>query len=180
MTFGSKQLVALLLAVSASAAQAKTEPPKTLPPAYQNVASCRTIVESAERLACYDKAVAALDTAVAANDVYMVDKAQVRESRKSLFGLSLPKLGIFGGGNDGEKSDANEISELESTIQGVSGGSGGWLISIAEGSTWQQMDGVQLGLSPKVGMKVVIKRAAFGSYKMNVRGQPAIKVKRIL
>jgi hypothetical protein len=180
MTFGSKCALTFFLGLSASATVAKTAPPKTLPTAYQNVASCRTIADSAVRLACYDKAVAALDTAVAANDVYMVDKAQVRESRKSLFGLSLPKLGIFGGGNDGEKSDANEISELESTIQGVSGGSGSWLISIVEGSTWQQMDGVTLGLSPKIGMKVSIKRGALGSYKMSVKGQPAIKVKRIL
>jgi hypothetical protein len=180
MTSGSKQLAVLLLALSAATAQAKTAPPKSLPQAYQNVASCLTIAVSAERLACYDKAVAALGTAVAANDVYMIDKVQVRESRKTLFGLPLPKLGIFGGANDAEEADANEVSELESTIQRVSGGSGSWVISIAEGSTWQQMDGVTLGLSPKVGMKVVIKRAAFGSYKMNVRGQPAIKVKRIL
>lgn len=180
MNFGLKPAVGLILGLFASAAFANSTTPKELPPAYQNVAACRLIADSTERLACYDKAVATLDAAITSNDVYLVDKTQVRESRKTLFGLPLPKLGIFGGASETEAADANEVEELESTIKAVGGNVEGWIISIAEGSTWRQMDGATLGLAPKVGMNVKIKRGALGSFRMNIGKQPSIKVKRII
>ena len=117
--------------------------------------------------------------AAAKNEVYMVDKQQVQKTRRTLFGLPLPNLGLFGGGDDDDDNKENQISELESTVKSASFNGEGWIITIAEGSTWQQMDFSPLALSPKPGMPVVIKRAALGTYKMSVRKQPGIKVKRI-
>ncbi|MBK8272121.1 MAG: hypothetical protein IPK89_03780 [Sphingomonadales bacterium] len=143
----------------------------------QKVVNCRAITDSTQRLACYDAEVARLDEAATKNEVYMVDKQQVQKTRRTLFGLPLPNLGLFGGGDD--DNEENQIAELESTVKSASYNGEGWVITIAEGSTWQQMDFSPLALSPKPGMPVVIKRAALGTYKMSVRKQPGIKVKRI-
>lgn len=144
----------------------------------QKVVDCRAIADGTERLACYDAEVARLDEAAAKHEVYMVDKQQVQKTRRTLFGLPLPNLGLFGGGDDEDNKD-NQIAELESTVKSASYNGEAWIITIAEGSTWQQMDFSPLALSPKPGMPVVIKRAALGTYKMSVRKQPGIKVKRI-
>jgi hypothetical protein len=148
---------------------------------YAKLSACRTIADNAQRLACFDAAAAKLDAAVAANDVYMVDKAQVRQTRRTLFGLPLPDLGLFGGGGGDDKdTDKNEITQIDSTITSARMNADGWVITIAEGSAWQQTDSKPLGVRPKPGMAVVVKRAALGSYRMNIDGQAAIKVKRII
>lgn len=154
----------------------KTEAP---PEAYAKVAACRQIAADAERLACFDAAMAAFDAALAKNEVYMVDKKQVRETRRSLFGLPLPSFGLFGDGKDDAEA-ADDVSELVSTIKSAKRTGDGWQVTIAEGSIWQQVDSNTLALSPKVGGPVTIRKGALGSYKMSVGKQPAIKVKRII
>lgn len=174
----AKASLALLLAISASAAVGKEKVPPESPALYKQLASCRTIADANARLQCFDKAAAELDSAVARNEVFMVDKQQVQKTRRTLFGLPLPNLGLFGGGDDNDNSE-NQVTELESTVKSASYNGEAWVITIVEGSTWQQTDFSPLALSPKPGMAVVIKRAALGTYKMSVRKQPAIKVKRI-
>ncbi len=170
---------ALLIAGGSTALAAKDKPPKQLPALYAKLAECRQVTDSTQRLACFDAAAANLDAAVAANQVYMVDKQQVQKTRRTLFGLPLPDLGLFGGGGDDEP-EAERMAELESTVKSAVFRGDAWTITIAEGSTWQQMDGTPLALSPKPGMPVKITRGALGSYKMSIRKQSAIKVKRIL
>ena len=104
----------------------------------QKVVNCRAITDSTQRLACYDAEVARLDEAATKNEVYMVDKQQVQKTRRTLFGLPLPNLGLFGGGDD--DNEENQIAELESTVKSASYNGEGWVITIAEGSTWQQME----------------------------------------
>ena len=166
-----------LLVTPALAKDAKKPMPRS--EFLQKVVDCRAITDATQRLACYDAEVARLDEAAAKNEVYMVDKQQVQKTRRTLFGLPLPNLGLFGGGDDDDDNKENQITELESTVKSASFNGEGWIITIAEGSTWQQMDFSPLALSPKPGMPVVIKRAAPGTYKMSVRKQPGIKVKRI-
>jgi hypothetical protein len=149
------------------------------PEAYAKVASCRQIVADADRLACFDAAMAAFDAALAKNEVYMVDKKQVRETRRSLFGLPLPSFGLFGDGKDDNEGE-DAVTQIDSTIKHVTSNANGWLVTIKEGSAWQQTDSTTLGLSPKVGGTVTIKKGAMGSYKMNVGKQSAFKVKRVL
>ncbi len=166
----------LMLSASPAFARDNRPPPET----YQKLSACRTITDAAARLKCFDEAAAALDAAVAANDVYMMDRKQVRETRRSLFGLPIPSLGIFGGNGEPEAEDANSVRELVTTIKSASFNGEGWVITVEEGSIWRQTDGVPLALSPKPGMPATIRRAAMGSYKMNVGRQQAIKVKRVI
>lgn len=176
----AKVALTILLAATASIALAKENTKAETPALYKQLAACRAIADGTERLACFDKTSAELDAAVARNDVYMVDKQQVQKTRRTLFGLTLPSLGLFGGGDDDNDGAEDQITELESTVKSASFNGEGWVITIAEGSTWRQMDSSPLALSPKPGMPVTIKRAALGSYKMSIRKQSAIKVKRVL
>jgi hypothetical protein len=153
---------------------------KPRPELFQKLVDCKSIADGNARLACYDEQVEKLDQAERRKEVFLVDKKQVQKTRRTLFGLPLPNLGLFGGGDKDEANEENQLTELEAVIKSVSYNGEGWLITIDEGSTWQQMDGAVLALSPKPGMPVLIKRAALGSYKMSIRKQPSIRVKRVI
>ncbi|MEQ1547663.1 MAG: hypothetical protein ABL918_03325 [Chakrabartia sp.] len=171
---------ALALTTLHSAPLSAKEKEGAAPPAlYVKLAACRALSDPAARLSCFDDAAAKLDAAVASKDLYMIDRAQVRETRRTLFGLSLPNLGLFGGDKDDETAAANEITQIDSTLKSVSSNANGWVITLEEGSTWQQIDGEMLALRPKPGMKIVVKKGALGSFKMAIGPQPSIKVKRI-
>jgi hypothetical protein len=181
------RLSALILAgvalTSASFILAKEgkAPQKALPPALvSTLTACRAITDSAARLACFDDASAKLDAAYQANEIYIADKSQVRDTRRKLFGLPIPNLGIFGAGDDPASADTNQVNEVETSVKQATSNADGWRIVTAEDSIWQQTDSSSLGLSPKPGMKVVIRKSALGSFKMNIAGMPAIKVKRLL
>jgi hypothetical protein len=115
-------------------------------------------------------------TPASINDVYIVDKASVRKARASLFGLRLPSLGLF----SEDTSDTNTVTQLDGVIAAaVQEGYGNWRVTLQDGSTWVQTDEVALGMSPKPGNKVMIKRGLMASYKMNINGRSAIRVKRL-
>lgn len=139
---------------------------------------CRSIAASPERLACYDRTVRALDEAEQTRDVIVIDRAQVRQTRKTLFGLTLPRLAIFGD-RDGKDDSSEEVGQIESTIARADVGSGGgWTLTLADGARWRQTDDSVLGGRPRPGDIVVIRRGVLGSFKAAVAGQPAIKVRR--
>ena len=67
------------------------------PPAQiRSLLDCRGLADSAERLACYDGAAAQISDAIAKKDLVAFDRESVRRTKRGLFGLSLPDLGIFG------------------------------------------------------------------------------------
>lgn len=164
---------ALLLA---SPADAKDKPELAKSPLLQQLLACRDVAGEAERLQCFDKATANVAAAAARNDVYVVDRSQMQATRRSLFGLPLPRLNIFSDSSD----DKEAVTRLEGVVQSASqGGDGNWLIRLADGSVWRQSDGVPLGFLPKSGQKVVINRAAFGSYKMSIDGRAGVRARRV-
>jgi hypothetical protein len=141
---------------------------------FQRLVDCRAIKETADRLACYDREVASLDAAERSKDVVIVDKEQVREAKRTIFGLALPNIKLFGGGDD-----ADEVKQIESKITSAREGVEGWTIWLADGSIWQQTDTNPFYRTPKPGLDVIVKRAALGSYIMRVGGSPGVKVKRV-
>ena len=163
----------LAAAVAASAA-AKPIPPSAPPAAVQSLLSCRSVADSAQRLACYDRAAQGFATAVEKKEVVMIDKARATEARRSLFGFSVPNFGaLFGGGGD-------EISQVEGVVQEVTeNGDGSLVVRLADGSTWNQVDDTPVALPPRRGDKVVIRRGALGAYFIKVGSQPGFKARRI-
>lgn len=135
------------------------------------VTQCRTLTDSAARLACFDRSVAALDTAESTQTLVVIDQQQVRETRRVLFGITLPDTGLFGSGSD--------IPQIETTVASASvDDAGRWSFVMADGARWMQTDDNVIARRPRPNDKIVIKRAALGSFRLSVGGQPGVKAKR--
>ena len=76
----------IALALAAPAAAAADEPPA----AIKALAACRAITDNAQRLACYDREAGALVQSVESKETVVLDKQAVRNTKRSLFGFSLP------------------------------------------------------------------------------------------
>ena len=160
-----------LLVTSAGPATAGAKPRKTeRAPLLVAVTQCRAIAESAARLKCFDASVAALDFAERSQAVVVVDQQQVRETKRNLFGISLPNLGLFG---------SDDLPQIETTLTSASDdGAGHWTFVMADGARWTQTDDNIIARRPRANDKVIIKRAALGSFRLSVGGQPGVKAKR--
>jgi hypothetical protein len=175
-------LVALIAMAPAAAIgqqtpQALADAPR--PAAYEALMRCRAITEAAARLQCFDTAAAELQAAAERREVVVVDRAQVREGRRRLFGLSLPRLPIFGGGDDDHENEADRVDHVEGVIASAHRNANSqWIIRLQDGAVWTQIDGHTLGNPPRSGMPVLINRAAMGSFMMRVDGQPGLRVRR--
>jgi hypothetical protein len=140
-------------------------------PLLTAVTQCRAVADPAVRLACFDRSVAALDTAETNKAVVVIDQHQVRETRRSLFGVSLPDTGVFGGGKD--------LPQIETTLASASVDDfGRWSFVLADKARWTQTDDSIIARRPRANDKVIIKRAALGSFRLSVGGQPGVKAKR--
>jgi len=145
------------------------------PKQIASLLACRPLTDPAQRLACLDRELARLESAIAAKNLVVVDRARVREAKQGLFGFSIPSFGgLFGG------SDEDDVKQVDGTVANASRNpEGGWTVRLADGSTWTQTDDTPVALAPKRGTKVIIKRAALGSFKLNFENQPSVRVKRI-
>ena len=172
MRMRSAIMASLIIAPLAPAAAAEPE----RPPILSRVVQCRSITDPTERLACFDREVAAMDAAEASKQLVIMDRQQIRKTRTSLFGLTLPNLGIFGD----DKLDEGGASRIETTIKSVRADAyGKFIMELADGARWIQIDSRNLAIDPRAGHKIVIRKASLGSYLANVNGQTAIKVRRI-
>ncbi|MEW4467566.1 hypothetical protein AB1K62_07030 [Parasphingorhabdus sp. JC815] len=148
------------------------------PPAvYTDLIACKAMSDTTQRLACYDARVAALEAAETSNQLIIADREQVREARRSVFGLSLPRIKLF----DGEAEKGDNVNEIEATIASVHEmRSGKWLFKLEDGALWQQTEARRTRTSPSVGDSVVIKRGSLGSFIAKLNGGRAFKVKRVV
>lgn len=166
-------LTGLCLIVAAAPVRAADKDVDGPPPAvFQAVLDCKAQTEPAARLACYDKAVGALDAARSANDLVVTDRATVREAKRGLFGLSLPSLKLFGDGKD------EEVTEIEGPIASVRAAADGMpVFTLADGARWKQTDG--RNTFAKAGSTIRIRKAALGSFMANIDGQAGVRVSRL-
>ena len=168
--------LALAALAVATPAWAKGKEQAAPPPVYQAVVDCRAIIDAAQRLACFDRTVGEMAKAGEEKDLVVLDREAVRETRRGLFGFSLPKIKLFGGGRDDD--DRDEIKEIESTITGVRTAKDGLPIyTIEDGARWKQTDA--RNVFPKAGAKIKIRRAALGSYMASVDGRAGVRVMRL-
>jgi hypothetical protein len=176
----SHYLLAALLAAAPAAALAQRQPAPPRPEAFEALIRCRSVAEPAARLQCFDAAAAALQTAQERREVVVVDRAQVREGRRRLFGLALPRIPIFGGGDDDDdRNDADQVRTVEGVVASARQDElGHWVVALQDGAVWVQTDNNRLALRPRPGQRVVVNRAALGSYMMRVNNQPGIRVRR--
>ena len=178
------RLLALAAAIAAAAVPATAQNRSgdhARPATLEALVHCRTVAEPVARLQCFDAAAAALEQATDRRDIVVVDRAQIRESRRRLFGLALPSLPIFGRSDNSHDRDDEEIASLESSVASATRNDlGQWQVSLQQGGTWIQTDFELLAVAPRQGQPVVIHRGALGSYMMRVANQPGVRVRRVL
>ncbi|HVU31572.1 MAG TPA: hypothetical protein VHE36_14340, partial [Sphingomicrobium sp.] len=118
----------MLLAAGAALAVVGTadakQPPQTgTPPQVQRLMDCRSITAADQRLACYDREVAAMNQAIASKDLVLIDKEKARAAGRSLFGFSIPNFGGLFGTN-------GEVNQIDGTIKSIAHNQdGGWVIT---------------------------------------------------
>lgn len=166
-------LIALSCLPSIAVAQSGTDAPAA-PGVFREVVDCRTIADDAARLACYDRTVAALSDARDRKELFVADKAEVRETKKGLFGLSLPQIKIFG-----DSAESEDVNEITTTVAAVTTDARGlYIITMADGARWKQVENRSMR-EPRKGDAVRIRRAAMGSYLANIKNESAVRVQRL-
>jgi hypothetical protein len=169
-----RHLVTVTLAAMLAAPALAAESPAPPPPQVQAAIACRSLTEDAARLACYDKAVAALGAALDEGQVVAVDKGQVQTVRRQAFGLMMPSLSLF---DRGAKPD--EVKEVQLKVAGArQGPDGKWVIELEGGQIWRQIDTGEFSRDPKPGATATIKKAMLGSYMMMIGGHSPVRVHR--
>lgn len=140
-----------------------------------SVSECRKISSRDERLACFDRTTAALDAARTGQGLVIMDRAEIREKRRSLFGFQLPKINLFGSKDD---EPEEEFQELTSTIRSVSrSGRDNFTLRLADNSVWRTTEPSKF--DPERGDEIRIKRAALGTYRANVAKGRAVRIQRV-
>lgn len=165
---------ALLLALQPAATWAAKPGPMPNPAILEALIKCRTVSGDAERLACFDKAAAAVERATTNGDLVALDREQRRQARRQAFGFLLPSLSFL---ERGEKT--GEIDHLTAIAADAGLNTlGEWVITLDDGAVWRQTEPVELGRTPHKGSKVMISKGVLGSYFMTIDGEGAGKAKR--
>lgn len=162
-----------LAALAAAAATAGTTEKR--PESIDHLLACRSVTDSAQRLACFDKESAGLAGAIDRREVVAVDKEQIQTARRSLFGFTIPKnpiLGFGGKDDDGPRELTSTIKSAHQTRDGR------WVITLPDGAVWIQLDDTVPFHPPHAGSTVVIRPALAGTYFIRVDGQIGFRAKR--
>ncbi|MDB5423676.1 MAG: hypothetical protein JWQ29_1092 [Phenylobacterium sp.] len=165
--------VALCAAIGASAlAQSKVA---DAPAALRRLIDCRKLTEEHARVVCYDAGVDAVVASLTSGDIVAVDKEQVTKVKRQAFGFSLPSLSLF------DRADKPApLENLSATVaHAYQRGDGAWVLELEDGAVWAQTDQEQLTRYPKKGSKAEIRKAAMGTFFINLDGQRAIRAKRV-
>jgi hypothetical protein len=149
------------------------DPELARPKLFEDVVACKAIENAEARLACYDEKVAALDEAQKKEEIILTDKAAVKEAQRGLFGFEIPKLKIFGSGDD-------DVAEIEAIVKSVTANRAGQVtITLEDGARWQQVDTKILNREPRAGDKARIRKGSMGSYLVTFQDGPAVRMKRL-
>lgn len=164
------------IAVTASYADDVMQNDPTRAASLMELARCRDVTVDTQRLACFDRAVAALDTAERSGEVVVMDRAQVRAANRQLFGFQItnPFAGTTAAGNVEPEIEAIETTLVSATISGE----GKWVFRLADGSEWRQIDSGSIRFRNREGEAVRVRRASLGSYMLTTEGSRAVRVRR--
>lgn len=170
MTIFNRLIVLAALAATPLAAKEKDDVAK--PEVYLELVRCKQVADSAQRLACFDAASAKLVQAAEGKDIVILDRTEVRETKRSLFGFTLPKLPFF------DDDEAGEFDIIETSLASVVAiGYGKYRFAIPDGGTWETAEPAKSAL--REGQMVTIKRGALGSFRMRAGRGGLIQVTRI-
>ena len=135
--------------------------------------TCRAIPQPERRLACYDSATQRLEQAIAAKELTVLNQRDLRETRRSLFGFTLPKLPFLGGDGEVEKQITAKVTSVRTA------GYGKWQFRLEDGAVWETTEAVTDGFAPSRGESVTIKTGVLGNYFVLFPGMRAIRGRRV-
>jgi hypothetical protein len=158
------------------AALAQDAPPAASADYIEALKLCRAIGDPGERLACYDAKAGEIVAASDAGDVRIIDREDLRQTRRQLFGFTVPEIEILKG--DDQDKEASE--RFETTITSARQfSSKGWRFTTAEGAIWE-INNAPARLAPiKGGEAVEFKKASLGFFFIRINGQMGVKGKRV-
>ena len=131
---------------------------------------CSTITIAADRLACFDSAVAALNNSVRAKELVIIDRESLKRERQRQFGREIKSDPSF------VAAQVPEPTTVNGKILAVLSASRFLTITIEGGGIWRTTE--QSRLIPNVGDSAVVSKGAFGSYFISYRGR-SLKARRI-
>ncbi|AOL24407.1 hypothetical protein Ga0102493_11264 [Erythrobacter litoralis] len=138
--------------------------------------TCQRIQDDTERLACFDAGVGSLVVASEAGDVRLVDREDVRRTRRQLFGFSVPDVGIL----KGDEKDSEATETLTTTITSVRYRPRRRAeFTTAEGARWEIFKVPTRLADIEPGDEVELKKASLGTFFIRINGQMGVKGKRI-
>lgn len=138
--------------------------------------ACRSIKDEDDRLECYDAKVGAMVSASDAGDVRIVDREDVRRTRRQLFGFTVPDLDIL----EGDEQDKETSELLETTVTSARQLTNkAWRFTTAENAVWEISNAPARLTAIKPGDKVIFKKASLGYFFIRFNGQMGVKGKRI-
>ena len=144
--------------------------------------ACSSILDDAQRLACFDKNVPVLQVKESKKEFIAIDSEQAKTIERESFGFSLPSLPKFGL----IKSRTNKIEESSAQVfkvKALSKTRKGIALTMENNQIWHQITG-DTGYIPKGTLTAKIKPAAFGSFIAVItnekgRSGKGIRVKRV-
>lgn len=143
------------------------------PEALRGLLDCRALPLVADRLACFDREAERLDQAVAAKEVVVVDRAQVKSVRRSVFGFSAADPVPFA-------SRPEDIPDVfEGTVKTVAAARGGRYRLQVDDTVWELLEAGAFQQPPKVGEAAVIRRGLLNSYRVSVAGRSGLRAVRL-
>jgi len=163
-----------LAAAAVMALSSQTAPSQQQPASLMQLLDCRGVVDGTARLACYDAAAGALDSAQRQGDVVVIDRAQVAETRRQMFGLDVPSLPrLFG------PSSGAEITSIETTLRAANRTADDrWIFSLEDGGVWRQIDSSYVSFANRPGQPVRVRQGSLGSFLLTVGDSRAVRVRR--
>ncbi|MBI1339230.1 hypothetical protein GC169_03315 [bacterium] len=185
---------AALVASTAALAQQPRQTP------LDGVFACTGVADASARLACFDQAAAALKAAEGAGEFTAVTRSQIEEVERDTFGMKAPSVAALApppraapaapaaSAPAGESAaaarpePAPQPERLDRVTLNVAkiftDRAGKLVITMENGQVWRQVDSERvrrLGKGPWVAQ---IRRAALGSYLLNLDDRAAIRVRR--
>ena len=161
--------MALAAAIFASGAASAAEPLSAL-------LACRKEPDAAKRLQCFDAAAAEAERGIAAGEVAppaaVLTAAEIEQRQREDFGKARPAP---------RPEDPAPIREIETTLAAFSSGSPalGVILTLADGSVWEQTDTRMSLVGLKAGETVTVRRASLGSYFLKVGTRPGVRARRL-
>lgn len=166
----------ILGAVTVFAPAAPAQAARNRPELFARLIDCRAILDAGQRLVCYDRSVSAIEAAEKSNELVVVDRREIRETKRSLFGFTLPRISLFSGDKNDDKDEITEIQSTVETVRAVKGGD--WSLRLAgDAGTWET--GSDVAVAPRAGDKVRIRKASLGSYLGQVGINRGVRFRRV-